>query len=165
MALDAPRFRVGALRDSSFGKRSQLRKSLDSWPRGVSVLCAKLFSCVQLFATLWTIAQAPLSMGFSKARILEWVAISSSRGSSPPRDQTRVSSISCTGKWVLYHPTHQGSLSNMGLPLGVNSPVLELPTHTGRCPGAGQHTGTPAGRPLLPPPFLCLPHPALPHRR
>ena len=34
------------------------------------------FSHIQLFATLWTIAlQAPLSMRFSKARILEWVAM------------------------------------------------------------------------------------------
>ena len=32
--------------------------------------------------------QASLSMGFSQARILEWVAISSSRGSSQLRDQT-----------------------------------------------------------------------------
>ena len=31
--------------------------------------------------------------GISQARILEWVAISSSRGSSPPRDQTHVSSL------------------------------------------------------------------------
>ena len=31
--------------------------------------------------------------GISQARILEWVAISSSRGSSRPRDQTRVSCI------------------------------------------------------------------------
>ena len=29
--------------------------------------------------------------GISQARILEWVAVSSSRGSSPPRDQTGVS--------------------------------------------------------------------------
>ena len=36
------------------------------------------------FVTPWTIVahQAPLSMGFFQARILEWVAISSSRGSS-----------------------------------------------------------------------------------
>ena len=41
------------------------------------------FSCVQLFATLWTIAcQAPLSMEILQARILEWVAMPSSRGSS-----------------------------------------------------------------------------------
>ena len=31
--------------------------------------------------------------GISQARILEWVAMSSSRGSSPPRDRTQISSI------------------------------------------------------------------------
>ena len=35
--------------------------------------------------------------GISQGRILEWVAISSSRGSSWPRDQTHVSCISCIG--------------------------------------------------------------------
>ena len=40
------------------------------------------FSCVQLFATLWTVArQAPLVHGILQARILEWVAVPSSRGS------------------------------------------------------------------------------------
>ena len=39
--------------------------------------------------------QASLSMGFFQARILEWVAISSSRGSSQPRDQTGISYVSC----------------------------------------------------------------------
>ena len=44
--------------------------------------------------TPWTIAcQAPLSMGFFQAKILDQVAISSSRGSSQPRDQTSVSCI------------------------------------------------------------------------
>ena len=39
------------------------------------------------FATPWTVAhQAPLSMGILQARILEWVAMPSSRGSSQPRD-------------------------------------------------------------------------------
>ena len=33
--------------------------------------------------------------GIIQTRILEWVAISSSRGSSPPRDWTRVSCVSC----------------------------------------------------------------------
>ena len=48
-------------------------------------------SCVQLSATPWTVAcQAPLSMEFFQARILEWVAISSSRGSSWPKDRTDV---------------------------------------------------------------------------
>ena len=38
-----------------------------------------------------------------QARILEWVVISYSRGSSQSRDQTRVSCISCTGRGILYH--------------------------------------------------------------
>ena len=39
--------------------------------------------------------------GILQARILEWVATFSSRGSSRPRDQTRISHISCTGRKVL----------------------------------------------------------------
>ena len=38
--------------------------------------------------------------GILQARILEWVAISFSRGSSRPRDRTR---LSCISRWVLYH--------------------------------------------------------------
>ena len=41
--------------------------------------------------------------GILQARILRWVAISSSRGSSQPKDQTHVPSVSCTGRRVLYH--------------------------------------------------------------
>ena len=41
--------------------------------------------------------------GILQARILEWIAISSSRGTSQPRDQTLVSCISCTGERSLYH--------------------------------------------------------------
>ena len=39
-------------------------------------------------------------MGILQARMLERVAMPSSRGSSQPRDRTRVSS---TGRWILYH--------------------------------------------------------------
>ena len=46
------------------------------------------------FVTPWTVApQAPLSMGFSQARMLALVAIFFSRGSSRPRDWTCVSCI------------------------------------------------------------------------
>ena len=44
--------------------------------------------------------------GILQARILEWVAIPFSRGSSWPMDQT---CISCIGRWVLYHLNHWGS--------------------------------------------------------
>ena len=56
------------------------------------MLDAQTLSCVQLFVTPWTVArQAPLSMEILQARILEWVGMPSSRGSSQPRDQTQVS--------------------------------------------------------------------------
>ena len=42
-------------------------------------------------------------MEFSRQEILEWVAISYSRGSSQPRDQTQVSLVFCFGQWILYH--------------------------------------------------------------
>ena len=60
----------------------------------LSYFCAQLLSCVQLFVTLWTAApQAPLSLEILEARMLERVAVPSSRGSSQPRDQTQVSHI------------------------------------------------------------------------
>ena len=48
--------------------------------------------------------------GILLARILKWVAISYSRGSSQPKDQTWVSGISWVGKWVLYHCTTWAAL-------------------------------------------------------
>ena len=58
-----------------------------TWKKKVKVLVAQLCStvCDPMCCTVCRILQA---------RILEWVAISFSRGSSPPRDQTWVSHIS-----------------------------------------------------------------------
>ena len=41
--------------------------------------------------------------GILQARILEWVAIPSSGGSSQPRDGTHVSNVSCIVRRFLYH--------------------------------------------------------------
>ena len=60
-----------------------------------------MLSLARLFATPWAIAhQAPLSMGIHQARILEWVAMLSSKGSPWSRNQTHVS---CVGRRILYH--------------------------------------------------------------
>ena len=68
------------------------------------------FSHIWFFVTLWTVAcQALLSMGILQAKILEWIAMPSSRGSSWPRDLTHGSYVSCIGRWVLYHQHHLGS--------------------------------------------------------
>ena len=47
--------------------------------------------------------------GISQARILEWVVIFSSRGSSRPKDQTHSSYVSCISRWILYHCCYLGS--------------------------------------------------------
>ena len=44
--------------------------------------------------------------GVLQVRILEWVAMPSSRGSSQPRDQTCISYVSCIGRQVLYQWCH-----------------------------------------------------------
>ena len=51
-------------------------------------------------------------VGFhSPAKILEWVSMLSSRGSSLPRDLTCVSYMFCIGRWILFHKHYLGSLS------------------------------------------------------
>ena len=47
--------------------------------------------------------------GILQARVLEWVAISFSCGSSPPRDQTLASCLSCIDRRPLHQPSPWGS--------------------------------------------------------
>ena len=55
--------------------------------------------------TLWPhrLASRLSVHGILQARRVVWVAISSSRESSWPRDQTRVFCVSCNGRQILYH--------------------------------------------------------------
>ena len=66
-----------------------------------------MFSVAQACLTIWDgVNCGPLGSsvhGIFQAKLLEWVAISCSRGSSWPRDQTHLSCISCLGRWILYH--------------------------------------------------------------
>ena len=48
-------------------------------------------------------------LGIFQARILKWVAISSSRRSSQSRDGSHASCVSCIGRQILYHLCHLGS--------------------------------------------------------
>ena len=63
--------------------------------------------------TPWTPCQAPLLMGILQARIPEWVAVPSFRGSSQPRDWIQVSHI-C--RQILYCLSHEGSQTLRVLP-------------------------------------------------
>ena len=69
------------------------------YPTYFTSMHSKLLSRVWLFETPWTGFSV---YGIFQARILEWVAISFSRGSSWPRDRTWVSYLSCIGRGILY---------------------------------------------------------------
>ena len=56
--------------------------------------------------------------GILQARILDWVAISVSREYSQPRDQTPISCVSCIGRRILYHFSHQWSPQTESVPGG-----------------------------------------------
>ena len=80
-------------------------------------MVVQLLSHVQLFATPQNVAhQAPLSMGILQTRVLEWGAISFSRGSSQPRNQTPVSCIA--GRFFFNRLSYKGdsfSITNIYL--------------------------------------------------
>ena len=70
--------------------RECLRVKDTAWCECVHVCVCELFSSIPLFATPWTVACQASVQGILQARILGWVAMPSSRGSSPPRDRTHV---------------------------------------------------------------------------
>ena len=67
--------------------------------------CDPLVSSVQSLSRVWHFAN-PMNLpgssanGIAQARILEWVAISFSKGSSWPRDRTHVPCGSCIGRQI-----------------------------------------------------------------
>ena len=80
----------------------------------ISIIVLVMCVCAQLCPTLCDPMDCspPGSSvhGIVQARILEWVAISYSRGSSQPRNQTRVSCGFCIGQSILYHCTYHSML-------------------------------------------------------
>ena len=69
------------------------------------------FNHVQLFATPWTVAhKAPLSMGFARQELLEWVAMPPFQGIILAQGSNLYLLWLLIGRWVLYHPCHLGNL-------------------------------------------------------
>ena len=61
--------------------------------------------------------------GISQARILEWVAISFSKGSFWPRDHTH---ISCIGRQILYHWATREAPGNLTVRLPVSHSMYKI---------------------------------------
>ena len=66
-----------------------------------------LLCCAQLCQTL---CDGSSVLGISQVGILEWVAISYSRGSSQPRDWTRLMSPAFTGRFITTSATWEAHI-------------------------------------------------------
>ena len=73
----------------------------------VCVRAHSLRSCLILCYPIHCIPSGSSVHGSLQERILKWVAMPSSRGSSQPRVGTCISYVSCIGRQVLYHLYHQ----------------------------------------------------------
>ena len=67
------------------------------------MLAKSLQSCLTLCEPMDCSLPESSVHGILQVRILEWVAMPSSRGSSQPRDRSLVSYVSCFGRRVLHH--------------------------------------------------------------
>ena len=80
------------------------RMQLSNWVTAASWICSSV--CVLTCPALCNLKGCSPSnstvYGISQARMLEWVAMSSSRVSSWPRDQTRVSCVSCISRCFVF---------------------------------------------------------------
>ena len=128
---------------SKTGEDSASRRSWTS----LHALC-NIFMCAKSIHS-WLILCDPMVCnqlasvhGILHAKILEWVAMSSSRGSSRPRDQTQVSYFSCLGRrffttittWeaIVIHSVQFSSvqlLSHVRLYDPMNRSMPSLPVH------------------------------------
>ena len=73
------------------------------------VHAGSLQSCTTLYNPMDYSLPCSSVHGILQARRLEWIAVSFSRGSSPPKDQTDICYVSCIGRWLLYHWSHIGN--------------------------------------------------------
>ena len=75
----------------------------------ISVCAKSLQLCTALCDPMDCSPSGSSVHGILQARILEWVAIPFSKGSSWPRDRTHISYVSYIGRQILYPLSHLGS--------------------------------------------------------
>ena len=92
------------------------RQSCLSWMVSAFMAFMHALSCLSLCNPMDCSWPCSSVHEISQVKILEWVAISSSRGSSQCRDQTHVSGVSCTaGRFFTIEPP--------GKPCGINGRI------------------------------------------
>ena len=82
--------------------------------------CVVIQSCPSLCDPMDCSYPGSSNHGIFQARILQWVVISSSRGSSQPRNPIWAFCVSCTSRGILSLLSHQGSLDRVFTDLNIN---------------------------------------------
>ena len=80
-----------------------LHASESWWVEGSCMHAKSLQSCLTLCNPMDCTQPGYSVHGIPQTRILERVATPFSRGSSPPRDGTCISFVSCIDRWIFYH--------------------------------------------------------------
>ena len=84
------------------GNKHNQRINVNLWNIIVCVLSR--FTCVQVFATLWTVAQqAPLSMGLSRQEYWSGLPCRPPGDLSHPGTEPVSFFVTCIGRQILYH--------------------------------------------------------------
>ena len=120
-----------SLQAASSAQKTASCVSQDRNNLGISLVCCakSLKSCPTLCNPMDCSPPGSSVHGIFQARILERVAMLSSKGSSWPRDQTHISYVSCIGRQVLYHWHHLQSPRESSL-ISAFSSILHAPPHS-----------------------------------
>ena len=103
-------------------------------------MCLVTQSCLTLCNATDCSPPGSSAHGILQARILEWVTISSSRGSLQPRDRTCVSGISCIGRQILHYCTFTpNSASEIQFGTGAQRLSFQHQTFLGDTVGSVPH--------------------------
>ena len=101
-------------------------------------MCSLAQSCLTLCGPMGCSPPGSIVHEIFQARILQWVAISYSRGSSEPRDRNQVSRVSCIGSQILYHCTTWEAVNSCSVtqlcptlcdPMDCSTPVFPVLHH------------------------------------
>ena len=115
------------------GSPPKLHWILRRWPSHCACVHSQSFqSCLTLCdPTDWSLAGTSVQ-AILQARILEWVAMPSSRGSSPARDQTQLSCVFCiAGRFFIAEPSEKPD-HFIPLLIRINSLKVAMTMKTGR---------------------------------
>ena len=90
------------------------------------------FSCIWLLDPVDSSLPGSSVHGILQARILEWVSVPSSRGSSQPKGRTHASYVPCIGRQFLYRQYHLEALciSLYNKPINIKSVSLSSVNHS-----------------------------------